>query len=218
MRNALLSLDGMALPVLFGSMTDWQQQYATGQTPWERGAPAPALVDYLKTNPVTGRVLVPGCGTGQDVRILALAGAAEVTGLDVAPMAVERARRFLAGTPRATVELGDLFVDCHQPPLAGSFDLVWEHTCYCAIPPARRAEYVEAVAGALRPGGSLLGVFFLNPWDEDEDQTQGPPFGTGLDDLRTGLETRFDLVKGWRPDVAYQGREGREWCGLFMKR
>src|SRR6187549_3309989 len=100
-------------------MTDWQHQYATGQTPWERGAPAPALVDYLKTNPVTGRVLVPGCGTGQDVRVLALAGATEVTGLDVAPLAVERASRFLAGTPRVTVALGDLFVDCRKPPLAG---------------------------------------------------------------------------------------------------
>lgn len=199
-------------------MTDWQHQYVTGETPWEKGAPAPALLAYLKTNPVTGRVLVPGCGTGQDVRVLALAGASEVTGLDVAPLAVERARRFLADIPRATVEHGDLFVDCQRPPLAGSFDLVWEHTCYCAIPPGRRPDYVEAVAAALRPGGSLLGVFFLNPWDADADQSQGPPFGTGLEELLAQLEPRFELVKGWRPDVAYEGREGREWCGLFVKR
>lgn len=198
-------------------MTDWQQQYETGETPWDRGAPAPALVQYLATNPMTGRVLVPGCGTGQDVRVLALSGA-EVLGLDIAPAAVERARRFLAGTPRAEVALGDLFTDTAQPPLAGSFDLVWEHTCYCAIPVERRPDYVEAVAHALKPGGSLLGVFYLNPWDEGEDPNQGPPFGTGLDALCQMLAPRFDLVKGWRPEVAHPGREGKEWCGLFMKR
>ena len=139
-------------------------------------------------------------------------------GLDVAPLAVERARRILEGMSKAEVMLGDLFVDTRQPPLAGTFDLVWEHTCYCAIPPARRPDYVDAVASALKPGGQLLGVFYLNPWDEDEDQTQGPPFATGLEDLRGMMRTRFQLVRGWRPGVAYPGREGREWCGLFLKK
>lgn len=199
-------------------MTDWQHQYLTGETPWDRGEPAPALVQYLVGFPVTGRVLVPGCGTGQDVKALAAAGAEHVTGLDVAPLAVERAGKLLEGVAEVEVTLGDLFVEAHQAPLAGTFDLVWEHTCYCAIPPERRADYVAAVAAVLKPGGQLLGVFYLNPWDEDEDQTKGPPFGTGLEQLRTMLETHFQLVRGWRPDVAYPGREGREWCGLFSKK
>jgi methyl halide transferase len=199
-------------------MTDWQTQYATGETPWDRGTPAPALLDYLSTNSLTGRVLIPGCGTGQDVKALAASEAVHAIGLDIAPLAVERAQRFLADTPRASVQLGDLFADCHQAPLAGSFDYVWEHTCYCAIPPDRRPDYVEAIAAALKPGGTLIGVFFLTPWDEDEDQTQGPPFGTGMDELIQSLAPRFDLIKGWRPQVAYPGREGKEWCGVFMKR
>lgn len=198
-------------------MTDWQQQYASGETPWDKGSPAPALVEYLQANPVSGRVLVPGCGTGQDVRALAKGGAESVTGLDIAPLAVERARHFLADTPRTEVIAGDLFLDAHLPPLAGQYDMVWEHTCYCAIPPARRAEYTDAVAAALKPGGHLLGVFYINPWDEDEDQNQGPPFGTGIEALREMLGVRFTLIKGWRPTVAYPGREGREWCGLFQK-
>ncbi len=199
-------------------MTDWQQQYVAGETPWDRGGPAPALVQYLTGRAVRGRVLVPGCGTGQDVKAWASSGAEAVIGLDVAPLAVERAGKLLHDVPRAEVRLGDLFVDCHEPPLAGAFDLVWEHTCYCAIPPERRPDYVRAVAAALRPGGQLLGVFYLNPWDEDEDQNQGPPFGTGLEELRTMLESHFHLVRGWRPDVAWPGREGREWCGLFDRK
>ena len=199
-------------------MTDWQNQYATGQTPWDRGEPAPSLTQYLTSFPAEGRIFVPGCGSGQDVKAWAVAGADEVIGLDVAPLAVERARKLLDAVSKGEVLLGDLFADCHQPPLAGSFDLVWEHTCYCAIPPERRPEYVRSVAAALKPGGQLLGVFFLTPWDEDEDQSQGPPFGTGLEELREMLETHFELVRGWRPDVAYPGREGREWCGLFAKK
>ena len=199
-------------------MTDWQHQYATGGTPWDRGEPAPALLQYLATFPVRGRVMVPGCGTGHDVKALASAGAEQVTGLDVAPLAVERANQLLAVVPNGDAMLGDVFEDSHRAPLAGSFDLVWEHTCYCAIPRERRADYVEAVAAVLKPGGQLLGVFFLNPWDEDGDHLQGPPFGTGLEELRSMLEARFELVRGWRPDVAYPGREGREWCGLFEKK
>ena len=199
-------------------MTDWQQQYATGQTPWDRGEPAPALVQYLATFPAAGRILVPGCGTGQDVKAWALAGAEQVTGLDVAPLAVGRAQESLAGISKAEVVLGDLFTDCYQAPLAGSFDMVWEHTCYCAIPPERRADYVQAIAAALKPGGQLLGVFFLTPWDEGADQAQGPPFGTGLEELRGMLAARFELERGWRPEVAYPGREGREWCGLFVRK
>ncbi len=199
-------------------MTDWQNQYLTGQTPWDRGAPAPALLHYLATHPAPGRVLVPGCGTGQDVMALAQAGATSVVGLDLAPLAVARAQHFLAAEPRAAVHLGDLFTDCHIAPWANSFDLIWEHTCYCAIPPTRRGEYVDAIAAALKPGGHLLGVFFINPWDEGEDPTQGPPFGTALDELHASLAARFDLIEGWLPTAAYPGREGREWCGLFRKK
>ena len=136
----------------------------------------------------------------------------------MAPLAVGRAQESLTGVSKAEVVLGDLFTDCYQPPLAGSFDVVWEHTCYCAIPPERRADYVQAIAAALKPGGQLLGVFFLTPWDEGEDQTQGPPFGTGLEELRGMLAARFELERGWRPEVAYPGREGREWGGLFVRK
>ena len=199
-------------------MTDWQNQYLTGQTPWDRGAPAPALLAYLATRKLSGRVLVPGCGTGQDVRAIAASGVLEVVGLDLAELAVARAKIVLAAQPTARVQLGDIFVDCHMPPLRESFDWVWEHTCYCAIPPQRRADYVAAMAAVLKPGGKLLGVFFLTPWDADEDQTQGPPFGTALDDLKTMLGQHFDFQEGWYPNVAYAGREDKEWCGIFQKK
>src|SRR6185436_510590 len=71
--------------------TDWESRYRSGDMPWEKGAAHPALIAFLKSNPVHGRVLVPGCGLGHDVRALA-ATADEVVGLDLAPSAVRVAK------------------------------------------------------------------------------------------------------------------------------
>ena len=192
--------------------TDWEDRYRTGDMPWEKGTAHPALVDFLKRSPVHGRVLVPGCGTGHDVRALA-ATADEVIGLDIAPSATEGAARF----PRVggeRYELGNLFELPAQ--FRGAFEWVWEHTCFCAIDPSMRAAYVEAVASALKPGGKLLAVFYLDPGHDSPDE--GPPFGVSVAELDAVFLPRFDLVREWLPARAYSGREGREWMRVLGRR
>ena len=76
--------------------TDWEELYQRGETPWDKGAPSPGLIDYLAEHPVHGRGLVPGCGTGHDVRALAQT-AHQVIGIDVAPSAIAAAQRFSSG-------------------------------------------------------------------------------------------------------------------------
>ena len=192
--------------------TDWEAQYQKGETPWDKGAPSPGLVDFLASEPVRERVLVPGCGVGHDVRALA-AAAAEVVGLDIAPSAIEGAARY----PRVgheRYELGSLF---DLPPhLRGAFDLVWEHTCFCAIDPSMRAPYVEAVASALKPGGKLIAIFYLDPGHDSPDE--GPPFGVSVAELDALFSPHFDLVREWLPARAYPGREGREWMRVLIRR
>ena len=192
--------------------TDWEVQYQKGETPWDKGAPSPGLVDFLASEPVRERVLVPGCGVGHDVRALA-AAAAEVVGLDIAPSAIEGAARY----PRVgheRYELGSLF---DLPPhLRGAFDLVWEHTCFCAIDPSMRAPYVEAVASALKPGGKLIAIFYLDPGHDSPDE--GPPFGVSVAELDALFSPHFDLVREWLPARAYPGREGREWMRVLIRR
>lgn len=180
----------------------WDSRYRSGDIPWEKGRAHPALPEWLKDHPITGRVLVPGCGSGHDVRVIA-EGGAEVTGLDIAPGAV----RLAEGHPRAGNEgyvCGDLF----QPPeeWRGMFDWVFEHTCFCAIAPEMREGYVTSVAGLLKPGGRLLAIFFINP-DHDEG---GPPFGC-TDDSLEELFSPYFLFEEERRDLrTYEGREGRE--------
>lgn len=189
--------------------TDWEAHYRRGETPWDKGAPCPGLIDFLAAEPMRGRVLVPGCGLGHDVR--ALAGTAEeVVGLDIAPSALRAARAFPA-VWRERYAFGDLFA--LPPRLRGTFDWVWEHTCFCAIDPAQRAAYVEAVAGALHAGGQVLAIFYLEPGQERPED--GPPFGVTPGELDALFSPRFRLVRTWWPARAYPGREGREQMRLL---
>lgn len=204
--------DALAAQNFLTMPTDWEDHYLRGDTPWEKGAPSPPLMDFLAAESVQGRVLVPGCGLGHDVRALAAQGA-EVIGLDIAPGAVEAARAFpSAGDER--YELADLFA--LPPHLRGSFDWVFEHTCFCAIDPAQRPAYVEAVAGALRPGGKVLAVFYLDPGQSSPEA--GPPFEVSLAELDRLFSPRFRLLREELPARAYPGREGKEWLRVLALR
>ena len=190
------------------NITNWDQAYQENFTPWDKGEPSPPLVAFLECHELTGRVLVPGCGVGHDVAFLVSRGL-DAVGLDIAPTAIERAK---ARYPELAERflLGDLFE------LKGEFDAVVEHTCLCALPPAWRERYREAVAGLLKPCGRLIGVFFINP-EMDPGET-GPPFGISEAELKALMAPRFQLVESYVPETAYPGREGRERIGVFEKR
>lgn len=198
---------------------DWEQCYRSGTTPWDRGAPAPPLLEWLASHPgeMRGAVFVPGCGRGHDLRAIgALPGVAEAVGFDISKRALDEARRYpAAGSER--YERGDLFaLDVRH---RGAYDWVWEHTCFCAIDPERRAAYVEAVHAALKPGGCLLGVFYLDPYDEEHRPGEGPPHGCEVAEVVSLFEAegRFELAEDYEPGRAYEGREGLERVLRFRK-
>lgn len=192
--------------------TDWEQHYLDNETPWDKGAAAPPLLEWAEANGplLRGNILVPGCGTGHDVRALARLGTMDhILGLDIAPSAVAAAQS-QGGGAKVSYEVADLF---HLPArFVESCDWVWEHTCFCAIDPAKREEYVDAVYGVLKPGGHLLGVFYLNPYDNDHSPGEHPPHGVTEAELvsRFSASGRFEMVERYVPSRSYPGREGLE--------
>ena len=169
-----------------------------GDTPWDKGQHAPALDEILsrKGSEIwgNGTVLVPGCGTGHDVRRLARHGLS-VLGVDLAPSAIARAEVHEAvGTE--SYELAD-FLDPEWS-REKFFAAIWEHTCFCAISPSRRPDYAQACADLLEPGGDLVGVFFLTPNDPGEED-QGPPFNTSIAELDRHFAPWFERVDAWMP-------------------
>src|SRR5690349_9600580 len=93
---------------MYQTQTDWNDLYRRRETPWEKGHPHPALVDFLTEHgPLQGEIVVPGCGSGHDVRALSTADN-HVLGIDIAPRAIEKAKAH----PRIANEeyrLADLF-------------------------------------------------------------------------------------------------------------
>jgi SAM-dependent methyltransferase len=186
----------------------WEDRYRTQDMPWEKGAASPGLVDFLKSQPdlPRGLVCVPGCGTGHDVRAWAQAGF-ETIGYDIAPSAVRlAAEKTAAAGLTAHFALGDFL----QDPSPRPFDLVFEHTLYCAIQPAERDNYLQSVLRWLKPEGQYLAVNYLIPDEE------GPPFGTTRNELWERFSPHFDLVKEWVPR-SYPNRTGLELM-LWWKR
>ena len=188
---------------------DWQAHYESGETPWDEGAPHPALLDFIaETGPFQGRILVPGCGLGHDLRALSTR-ANHAIGLDIAPGAVARARTF----PKTGCEeylAADLFN--LEPDLRTSFDWIVEHTCFCAIDPSMRPAYAAAVAGALKPGGHLFAIFYLNPAVD-----RHPPYGVAVAELDQLFSPSFALVRQWVPARTFPDRESRELVRLLRR-
>ncbi len=158
----------------------WERRFREGFTPWDSGGVPLALKSFLEQEPHGARVLIPGCGSGYEVRAFAEAGF-EPLAVDFAPAAVERARRIL-GPLAERVRLADFFD--FDP--GGPFDIVYERAFLCALPRRLWPRYAPRVSELLRPEGRLAGFFYF------DDGERGPPFGLKTGELETLLAEHFD--------------------------
>lgn len=189
----------------------WEERYRAGQTGWDRGRAAPAFETLLggPSAPKPGRLAVVGCGRGHDARLFAGRGF-QVVGFDFAPSAVAAAREAAA---REGLAMEFVAADIFALPddYAGAFDYVVEHTCFCAIDPARRAEYVSAVARLLQPGGELIALFLVHR------RPGGPPYTTDEAEVRRLFQGRFRLDQLDAPAELADLPSGFELFGRFRR-
>ncbi|KAI7487426.1 hypothetical protein KC357_g2562 [Hortaea werneckii] len=201
----------------------WNAMWEQNVTPWDRGEPSPALVDTLQSKlpqieasssqdtssnktphqPTRRKkALVPGCGRGYDVLLLASYGY-DAYGLDTSALAIQGAQE-LAGSPdratkypssnpsggttagpgTATFLEADFFSDyflaqTHPPPPVPhqdqdqhptpgtpqaqqqeeepkTFDLIYDYTFLCALPPTLRPAWSKRMSQLLSPAGGIL--------------------------------------------------------------
>jgi len=183
---------------------NWEAMYQKGEIFWDKGAPSPPMRQFLERNPARGRALVPGCGHGHEVA-LAVEHGLDAIGLDIAPTAVAAARGLyphLAGRFVA----GDLFNPPEQ--MRGAFDVVLEHTCMSGLHPTLRSNYRRGIDLTLRPGGLLIGVWYINP--DLEPGYEGPPFPFSVPDLTALFAEGYEILHDSVPEVAFDKRVGRE--------
>jgi SAM-dependent methyltransferase len=190
----------------------WDGLYAGKEDGWDLGGPSPPLSAWLEAGGrfeagepgETARIAVPGCGRGHDARLLARQGY-RVWAFDFAAVAVAEARA-LAERDGAAVSVEQRDVFDLAADYGAFFDGVWEYTCFCAIDPARRAEYARLVHAILRPGGRLLGCFY--PLREGTD---GPPFPVSVEEVDRVLRPSFAILASAPPAASVERRRGLEW-------
>ena len=163
------------------------------------------------------RALVPGCGRGYAVTELAKA-CDEVLGIDIAPTAVAAAEARLSDVkhgsaeaeviPRVAFRVADFF-SCDLG--VGTFDVIYDYTFLCAIPPERRGDWAARMASLLRPGGKLVTIIFPIC-----SKAGGPPFAMS-EDLVTGLllPLGFRLTQPLRQLLPEEAHAGRSGTGMF---
>lgn len=146
----------------------WNDMYKSATTPWDRGCPNPALSEILARRDLVGepttvdpamgkrrkRALVPGCGKGYDVLLLAAFGY-DAYGLEMSELALEAARANevkskgeelyktrdeRVGSGKVTWIVGDFFKDdwfkTVDASFDGTFDLLYDYTVgvpFCTV-------------------------------------------------------------------------------------
>jgi SAM-dependent methyltransferase len=129
------------------------------------------------------RVLIPGCGTGYDVEYFARLGFGEARGVDIAPEATKAAQAWADSlSPRPehysrihleTVDylaLADTRID-----IESQYDVAYDYTFFCALPPSLRPKWAKAHANNLKAvEGMLITVCF----PMQGDRPGGPPVST----------------------------------------
>jgi SAM-dependent methyltransferase len=163
----------------------WEPRYLSGRTPWDLGFVPASLTRFLDARPGHGaRVLIPGCGSGYEVAAFAAAGY-HVTAIDFSPAAITRARQRLGPALAERVVLGDFFsYDFPDAP----FDLVYERTFLCALPPELWPKLVARTHSLLGAGGTLVGLYYFGEKDD------GPPYGLEETEAATLFAQHFALV------------------------
>lgn len=174
---------------------DWEQLYRSTpgeRMPWYYPKIDPDLAGAIDRYALRGRALDLGTGPGTQAIALAARGF-DTTGTDISPAAVEAARR-RDSEGRVHFRTDDVLASR----LDKRFDVVFDRGCFHVMPPARRADYVRAVAARLAPGGTLL----LKCFADDQPGVHGPS-RFSPDDIRHLFGATFEVLEVTR--TVYQG-------------
>jgi len=166
---------------------DWNERYRDGNLPWDTGHPSAELQRVLSLSAIPPcRALDLGCGTGTNSVWLAQRGF-EVTGVDLAPLAVEQAeQRARAAGVKAHFAVADVL---QLPELEGPFEFFFDRGCYHAVRCEAPERYAPAVAGQLATGGRGL----ILAGNAREPHDPGPPVVTE-EQIREELGLAFHIL------------------------
>ncbi len=128
-----------------------------GSPPWDIGRPQAEFVRLARNGEIRGRVLDVGCGTGENAIFFSEFGT-EVWGIDVASVAIEKAKR-KARERGAKVRF--LVADAlHLGRLGAKFDTISDCGLFHTFSDEERSLFAESLRSAMENHGSYFVLCF----------------------------------------------------------
>lgn len=187
----------------------WSGLYKENDTGWDLSGPSPVLQWAMQKFKLPKmRVAVLGCGKGHDAHYLSTLGH-KVVGFDFSPEAVKEAQALYGESRNLSWRVQNIFELDEK--LKGQFDLVFDHTLFCAIDPENRKYLSKAWDFLLAENGQILGIFYIMP------KIMGPPYGATEGEIFDRL-AKFFRVDYWaRSRASIERRLGQELLVLATK-
>src|SRR5262245_34270851 len=184
----------------------WVKRWEKDTLPWDLGRIPPNLVSFLgRSRAKPASVLIPGCGSGYEVRAFHHAGF-DVEAIDFSGPAVAHARAVLGPLGDRVIQ-GNFFKYDFG---AKRYGLIYERGFLCSFSPDYWTDYVARMSELLLPGGRLVGLFLYG------HEPEPPPFPLTDETAAALFGKSFRLVnteQAASDSVAvYQGMERwQEW-------
>jgi SAM-dependent methyltransferase len=147
----------------------FDEAYLSHTAPWVIGEPQPAIVALERNGWIRGRVLDPGCGTGEHTIHLSRLGY-DILGIDSSEHAIEQAR---ANATQRGVAARFEVADALQLVPHQAYDTVVDSALFHIFDDVDRARYVRSLHHACRPDARVH-VLALSD--------AGPGFGPQISD------------------------------------
>ena len=178
--------------------------------PWDTGTPDPLLVEMVESGAIApGRTLEIGCGTGTNAIFLAEHGF-NVLGVDISPVAVEKARAKARGTCRF-----DVIDFLEAVPTGGPFEFVFDRGCFHSFDDeSERARFAQNVAVELAEHGLWLSLIGST---EGAARDEGPPRRSARD-VMNAIEPSLEIVQLRSTDFTVCDERLKAWLCLSRRR
>ncbi len=186
----------------------WEERYVNNETGWNIGYPSTpikAYIDQLKDKSL--KILIPGAGNSYEAEYLWKLGFKNVFIVDFAKQPLTNFKNRVSDFPE------DQLIHLDYFELNNSFDLILEHTFFCALNPILRAKYVDKMDQLLKPNGKLIGLFFNFELTES-----GPPFGGSEPEYKSLFEDKFQIKALEKSINSIKERQGKELFFIFEKK
>ena len=186
----------------------WEARYLNNQTGWDLGYIATPLKEYIDqlTNKDI-KILIPGAGNSHEAEYLWNNGVKNIYVLDIAEHPLNNFKNRIPDFPESRLIHDDFFK------INNTFDLIIEHTFFCALKIDLREKYAEKMSNLLCNKGKLIGLLF-----DFELTKDGPPFGGSKDEYLTYFTKYFKIKTLERAYNSIKPRADRELFFIFEKK